>query len=214
MVIGTRLVVVAEGGTVDDARHILKHVRPDILLIDINLLDSTSLLTEMTAWPRARTRIVGLTESDSIDGELGASRRGVRWQVSKAADKAELLQAVVAIHREGCLQAPGPRVGLQKSEVHEPAPAERNTVSTSGLTQREWLVLGYLAKGFTYMQIALELRASHLTIKTTISTIYSKLKVRNRVEAALAAQKILIDQIPQCSNGTQQLLADRVPPIH
>lgn len=52
------------------------------------------------------------------------------------------------------------------------------------LSVRELEILGLIAEGFTNKEIALGLNLQEKTIKTYLTTIYSKLQVRNRVEAA------------------------------
>lgn len=57
------------------------------------------------------------------------------------------------------------------------------------LTPREREVVDQLAEGYSYAQIATLLNISENTLKTHIKRIYSKLKVHNRTQAVLEAQK-------------------------
>lgn len=55
----------------------------------------------------------------------------------------------------------------------------------SSLTEREMNVLRYLAKGLTNEEIAKKLNISVHTVKAHLETIYEKLHVTNRVQAAM-----------------------------
>ena len=61
--------------------------------------------------------------------------------------------------------------------------------STTHLTPREREVVTLLAEGYSYAQIAGQLGISENTLKTHIKRIYSKLKVHNRTQAVLSAQR-------------------------
>ena len=57
------------------------------------------------------------------------------------------------------------------------------------LSPREREVVSHLAQGFSYAQIADRLEISENTLKTHIKRIYGKLRVHNRTQAVLEAQK-------------------------
>ncbi|MBN2571599.1 MAG: response regulator transcription factor [Ignavibacteriales bacterium] len=59
---------------------------------------------------------------------------------------------------------------------------DENQLEKFGITQREQEVLHLLVTGKTYKEIATELFISLPTVKTHVSNIYSKAKVRNRLE--------------------------------
>ena len=57
------------------------------------------------------------------------------------------------------------------------------------LTEREQQILEKLAAGLTNKEIGLQLHLSDKTVKHYMTNVLQKLQVRNRVEAALLAQK-------------------------
>lgn len=61
-------------------------------------------------------------------------------------------------------------------------PADELLLSELGITQREHEVMRLLITGRTYKEIAAELFISLPTVKTHVSSIYSKANVRNRLE--------------------------------
>jgi len=69
------------------------------------------------------------------------------------------------------------------------ATADKNKLATLGITQREHEVMLLLITGRTYKEIAAELFISLPTVKTHVSNIYSKAKVRNRLELSNMIKK-------------------------
>ena len=69
--------------------------------------------------------------------------------------------------------------------------ADLRALQMESLTSREMDILKFLAQGQPNKQIGSELGLSEKTIKHYITNILQKLQVRNRVEAALVAQKLL-----------------------
>jgi DNA-binding NarL/FixJ family response regulator len=69
-----------------------------------------------------------------------------------------------------------------------PAPAPDETpprlASDQGLTEREWEVLGLVATGQSNREIGATLFLARETIKSHVRSVFAKLRVRNRVEAA------------------------------
>ncbi len=67
-----------------------------------------------------------------------------------------------------------------------------------GLTERESEILSLLPAGLTNRELGKQLYVSENTIKTHLRSLYTKLGVRNRAQAAsLAGQGILGDHRPQ-----------------
>jgi len=75
-----------------------------------------------------------------------------------------------------------------------PTPRERETASDSVvrplLSPREREVLGELARGATYADIAASLFVSENTVKTHVSSLYGKLAVSRRSEALAVARSL------------------------
>ncbi len=76
-------------------------------------------------------------------------------------------------------------VALKKQAESEPTLIPKYP---AGLTEREVKVLQLLAQGRTNREIASELLLSARTVQRHISNLYSKIDVRNRVEATAFAQ--------------------------
>jgi Response regulator containing a CheY-like receiver domain and an HTH DNA-binding domain len=84
-----------------------------------------------------------------------------------------------------------PPEGLAQAIAAYEAATGRRTMSTyPHLTHREQEVLAFLTVGKTNREIATELNLSEGTVKTHLSSIYAKLDVSNRTEAAVVGLRI------------------------
>jgi two-component system, NarL family, nitrate/nitrite response regulator NarL len=75
-------------------------------------------------------------------------------------------------------------------------PAQTIATAAPGLTPRETQVLAQLAAGRANKEIARALDLQEITVKLHVRNIFRKLGVRNRVEAANAAARLLGDRLP------------------
>jgi len=110
-------------------------------------------------------------------------RAGARGYLLKTVDARELIAAIQAVHRGEYLIDPiiAARV---LSELHLHAP-ERPGVEP--LTESEIAILRLVARGMDNQDIARELRYSIHTVTNRLRTIFEKLHVANRTQAALYA---------------------------
>jgi len=179
--------MVGEAATAEEALRIAPSLRPDVLLVDIDLpgMDGVQLVRELA--PRLpETRIVMLTISTSDRHLMDAMRSGAIGYLTKDITPEALLQAVRGAHAgdlamDQRLAAHLIRRLVEKSR-HVPASGEESELSE--LSDREEEVLRHLADGLTDREIAAALTISPRTVGTHVSSILHKLGVRNRAEAA------------------------------
>ncbi len=180
------LEVVAEVGTAEEALSLAPVVRPDLLLIDIDLpgMDGVSLVHELA--PRLPdARIVMLTVSRADRHVIEALRYGASGYLTKDLSP-DALQRAVRSASAGELAMPR---GIAARVVHRLVETSRRTATTDDpalarLTMREMQVLRLLAEGLTDRQISASLTISPRTVETHVSSILHKLDARNRAEAA------------------------------
>ncbi|MEY4109093.1 MAG: hypothetical protein RJB35_407 [Actinomycetota bacterium] len=157
----------------------IAHVGPQILIVDINLPDGSGL--EVVSWVRtisAEMAIVVLTFNESDDFLLAAMNAGASAYVNKSSPLSELIAAVE--HAQA-----SPRSFAAKDIVN----ALQRKQLTFGLSQRELQIIVLLPTDEPLSSLAKSLFISESTLKTHLTHIYSKLGVKNRLQAINVARK-------------------------
>lgn len=156
----------------------------DILLVDIGECREASfgyLKQFHELRPDVKTIIFTGYASDKRT-IMEAIEIGVQGYQLKQADSAEILKAIHVVHQGGTSMAPCVISTMleQLQDNHQKMQSE--------LSKREQEVLDLIAMGKTNNDIAKSLYISVRTVKFHVSSILSKLNVRNRTEAALRVQ--------------------------
>ncbi len=186
------LSVVAEGASGADALRLVADLRPDVLVLDVNLPDMDGLeVTRRLRGRGDRTPIVILTVHNDSQTVLGLLEAGATGYVLKDEALDRLAGAVrAAAHGETWLSpaVAGQVVRRAVAKRAEPGrPAESTDPPLSPLTPRELEVLRLLAQGLDNEAIAQRLVLTKRTVQNHISIIYDKLGVVSRTEALLYA---------------------------
>jgi DNA-binding NarL/FixJ family response regulator len=170
--------VAADG---DDAVRLAVLLRPDVVLMDLNLPG----LPGLEATRRIRAALPGvavlvLTMVDDDHAVTAAMRAGAQGYVLKGAGQDEVLSAVRTVAAGGAVFGRGVARDLLGGYggSGRRAPAE-------DLTEREAEVLGLLAAGRSNSEIARELGVSLKTVQNHVSHVLAKMQVRDRTQAAL-----------------------------
>ena len=166
--------VVAEAGTVDEARAAVGQHSPTVLILDLHMPGDTSL-SAMPALRQAgpETAIVVLTMQEDPAFAREAMAGGARGYVLKEAADTELVAAIRAVAAGGTYLQP--EVGAKLAAA---APGDNG----GSLTQRETEVLRLVALGHTNAEIAESLFLSIRTVETHRSNIQAKLKMSRRAD--------------------------------
>jgi DNA-binding NarL/FixJ family response regulator len=178
--------MVAEAATAEEALELAMQVRPDVLLVDIDLpgMDGVALVRELA--PRLPgTRIVMLTVSSSDRHLLDAMRYGACGYLTKDLAPEALLRSVRSAY-DGELAMPRRLAARLVSRLVESSSrvTDSDDPALATLTPREVEVLRLLADGLTDREIAEALTVSPRTVETHVSSVLHKLGARNRAEAA------------------------------
>ena len=178
--------VVAEAATGEAALLEAPRVRPDVLLLDIDLPGVTGVQVVRELAPRLPdTVIVMLTVSTAERDLLEAMRNGAAGYLTKDVGPEALLRAVRgAVNGDLAM----PRRMASTVVRHFASAARHASLDGSpilaALSARELEVLGLLADGLTDREIAESLTLSVRTVETHVGGILRKLDVRNRAQAA------------------------------
>lgn len=182
--------VVGQGGSSDEAIRLVRDFLPDIILLDIDMPGGGLEAARVISTEFPVTRIVMLTASEEDDHLIKALKIGTRAYILKGVAARELLRILRSVAAGDSYVPPALAASLLL-EMHEPGVKSHSSESNlmDELTIREREILENLARGLSNKEIGSKLFLSEKTVKHYITNILQKLQVRNRVEAALMAQK-------------------------
>ena len=154
--------------------------RPDVVLMDLNLPDSSG--AEVTARLKSQLpdlSVVVLTVYNDAEHIFKALRAGAGGYLLKQATATEILEAIAEAYRGG---APMTSEIARKviAAFHEPKPEPS---SAEALAPREREILELVANGYANKEIADKLSITLSTVCWYLHEIYKKLHVQSRVQA-------------------------------
>jgi len=180
--------IVAEAKDGIEALHMVRTLRPDILLLDLAMpkMPGLEALREMTG-DSADTRTIVLTGQVDKRQILEALQLGARGVVLKDAVVAHLSACIRAVMQGQYWLEGRPvqnLVQVLRDLTAQTAPPPRKTF---GLTARELEVVTLITEGSTNKLIAETFGISEETVKRHLTNIFNKIGVGNRLELALFA---------------------------
>jgi DNA-binding NarL/FixJ family response regulator len=177
--------VVGEAGDGLAAVELAERLRPDVVLMDVQMPGIDGLEATRRVLGRDGTRVVILTTFDREDYLFEALRAGASGFLLKNASPEDLVEAVRIVARGDALLSPAVtrRVIARVSAPAPAAPPHR----PPELTDREFEVLVKLARGASNAEIAKELYLGETTVKTHVSRVLTKLGLRDRTHAVVFA---------------------------
>lgn len=169
-------VTMIEVRTASAAREAMKHHRPDVSVIDINLPDGSGLeLTKEFIRDDPEARIVVFSMSDTPMIAIQAIECGAKSYVSKNGNPLDLKDAVLAVDRG--------EPWISDDLVQEIALLRAKAPGTSVLlSEREHIVLRMLTRGRSMAEIANEISVSYKTVAGDCAMIRGKLNARTSSE--------------------------------
>jgi DNA-binding NarL/FixJ family response regulator len=178
--------VIAEAASAREAIEKTKANKPDVVVMDIRLkggsgIEACQEITEK--YPE--TKVIMLTSYAEDEMLFSAIRAGASGYVLKQIGSDDLIHAIEAIGRGEALLDPA--VTQRVFQEVRKAAREEEASAFAELTQQEMHVLQLVSEGRTNRQIAEMLFLGEGTVRNYVSSILSKLNVRNRAEAAAYA---------------------------
>jgi len=189
--------LMAAVGDLAAARQLLATQAPDVLLTDLGLPDGSGIdLIRETARAHPGTDIMVISVFGDEEHVVASIEAGATGYVLKDS----LPDEFVALIRE--LRAGGSPISpliarklLRTFRTAQPVPAPTlagaaSAAAEAGLTPREAEVLGMVAKGFSFAEVARLLEMSPHTVTAHVKKIYQKLAVHSRGEAVYEATRM------------------------
>jgi DNA-binding NarL/FixJ family response regulator len=175
------LQVVEQGANADDARDIAQRVRPDVMLMDVNMPGDVFAAVRFISTRLSNVKVMMLTVSESEDDAYMALEAGARGYVLKGVSGPDLVLAIRSVARGEMYITPEfAKKLLSNFKTRE---AEAHKID---LTHREEQVIREVSKGLTNREVASKLLISEKTVKHHMTCVMQKLHARNRVEAVSA----------------------------
>ena len=178
--------VVAEAGDGADVVDMARRHRPRIVLMDVRMprldgIQATRLLLEALDDPPT---VIVVTTFENDDYVYGALRAGASGFLLKRSRPDDILAAIRLVARSDCLLFPTAIRDLAAAHAAPTTPAAR---AIATLTQREAHTLRLLARGHSNAEIADQMIVGVQTVTTHVSNLLTKLGVRDRTQAVIAA---------------------------
>jgi DNA-binding NarL/FixJ family response regulator len=183
-----------------EAVRVCRELRPDVVLMDVRMpgtdgIEATRQLVEATAGGAGATpKVLILTTFDLDEYVFDALRAGASGFLLKDVTAERLFEAVRVVAAGEALLAPAVTrrlisefARLRPQAVAGISAAAARPVALAALTPRETEVLCLVAEGLSNTEIAARLVVTEETVKTHVSRILSKLGLRDRTQAVVAA---------------------------
>jgi DNA-binding NarL/FixJ family response regulator len=174
--------VIEEAVDGKDCLEKLEKVKPEVLLLDINMPNTNGLEVLRTLKEnKSNIKSIVLTVHNEVEYLMQAIDLGTDGYVLKDSDSAELKRAIYTVVDGETYIQPSliPELNAKRISKNE------DDSKISDLTKRELEVLKLLSVGMYNKEIAEKLEISERTVKNHVSNIFKKLEVTDRTQAAV-----------------------------
>lgn len=178
--------IIAEANDGVECLSILNHTLPDVLFLDINMPKKNGIeVLEEIRKKKIPVKVLILTVHNEIDYLVKAVDIGVDGYLLKNTGSAELKKAIKTVIKGESYIQPDLIPSLNSKLITR----NNNREKIEALTRRELEVLILVASGMFNKEIAEEMKISERTVKNHISSIFKKIDVADRTQAAVFAIK-------------------------
>ena len=182
--------VVGEVADGVEALRTIRHLRPDVVLMDISMpiVDGVAVTRQITH-DMPEVAVIMLTMHRDQQHIVQAMKSGARGYLLKSSPISEVVQAIRTVYAGGTLI----EAEMTDAIVSELRRLSTNPASRKGqsildlLTEKELEIVRYVATGMSNKEIADKLIYSEKTVKNYLSIIFQKLNIRDRTQAAILA---------------------------
>lgn len=180
--------IVAESASADEINVLVDQFHPDVVLLDARLpgvSGAAACRRLVAAYPDIKVLMVSTYSDDVLVDEC--IKAGASGYLIKDIERFNLRESIRAVHAGGGVVSPVVgakvlnriRIGEEPTLPSLPAP----------LSDTQMTILRLIADGYSNREIAQRVHLSENTIKSHVQEIFRKLKVGNRVEAAVRASR-------------------------
>jgi DNA-binding NarL/FixJ family response regulator len=171
------VVVVGEAGTGDEALRLARRLRPDVLVLDVEIPAPSGVEVARQLFDEgAEVRVMALSAYNNPAFVRGMLEAGASGYVTKDQEPALIVEAVKSVARG-------------EGRWFVPLVPTRDELAAAGLSRREREVLALLARGLSNEAIAGALFLSHHTVRNHLANLRSKLGVDTTREMVAWAVK-------------------------
>jgi DNA-binding NarL/FixJ family response regulator len=179
------IAVVGEAGTAGQAIDQAARLRPDVVLLDLELPDMSGVeaCREIVEQQAARA-VLFLTSHSAEESMLAAFFAGASGYLIKNIGGAALIEAIEAAAAGRPLTEPQVSAVLRQRMQEMSQPAKPARPELDALSPQEARILALVVEGKTNKEIAVALGLAGNTVKNYLSNTFQKLRVNRRAEAA------------------------------
>lgn len=164
----------------------VRELKPDVVLMDVKMprMDGITALKQIKRI-RPNTKVILLTIYDQDRYVFDGLKSGADGYLLKDSEASEVVDGIVKVMKGN--YSVSPHIADQIIRTFMNFSGDQKTFGLQNITDRELSILKLLAQGKSNKQIAYELRITDKTVRNHISSIYRKLHVYGRTEAAMYA---------------------------
>ncbi len=182
--------LLAQAGSLEEAREVIARALPDVILLDLGLPDGSGLCVLDDLRERhAETGVLVISVLGDESSVLRAIERGAGGYLLKDADDAAVVAAIDQLLAGGAPLSPSIAVHLMR-RLQSPPRASKVEIRDIGLNERELELLKLIAKGLSYDEVGQLMGLKYNTITSYAKELYRKLQVHSRAEAVFEAQQL------------------------
>ena len=184
--------VIDEAGNGNECLEKLKYVKPDILLLDIDMPNKNGfeVLKEIRS-RRETVKTLIISAHNESKYIINALNNGANGYLVKDTDISELRKAIHIVIN-GNKYIPSNLIKILNFELENKHMELQKKINENFLTKREQEVLLKVATGMSNKEIATNLNITEPTVKNHVSNIFKKIRVSDRTQAAIYAIKNLV----------------------
>jgi two-component system, NarL family, response regulator DevR len=177
------IAIVGEAGTAAAGVAAAEALKPDVILLDLRLPDQTGLdACRAILRKQPGARVLFLTSSTDERNVHEAIAAGAKGYLLKESDSEALAGAIVRVAAGNSVL--DPTLTNHVLNLMKNPPSQRPAGKLALLSAQERRVLALLAEGLTNKEIGLQLNLTEKTVKNYLSTVFDKLGVTRRTQAA------------------------------